>query len=187
MSLVQISGNASGTGTLTIAAPNTNTNRTLTLPDNTGTLLSTASTFAGTGPAFSATMSANQSVTTATLTKVQANTEEFDTNSNYDNTTNYRFTPLTAGYYIVNGVIASSSGGTQSSQIIAIYKNGSEVKRSGGDYSSGQGSVGISLIISLNGTTDYVELYGLVTSASSPVFVGGSTRTTFQAFLARSA
>ena len=37
MSLVQISGNASGTGTLTIAAPSTNTNRTLTLPDGTGT------------------------------------------------------------------------------------------------------------------------------------------------------
>ena len=37
MSLVQISGNASGTGTLTVAAPSTNTNRTLTLPDGTGT------------------------------------------------------------------------------------------------------------------------------------------------------
>ena len=38
MSLVQISGNASGTGTLTIAAPNTNSNFTLTLPENTGTV-----------------------------------------------------------------------------------------------------------------------------------------------------
>lgn len=44
MSLVAISGNASGTGTLTIAAPNTNSNRTLTLPDESGTLLSTGST-----------------------------------------------------------------------------------------------------------------------------------------------
>jgi hypothetical protein len=44
MSLVAISGNASGTGTLTIAAPNTNSNFTLTLPQNTGTLISTAST-----------------------------------------------------------------------------------------------------------------------------------------------
>jgi hypothetical protein len=43
MSLVAISGNASGTGTLTIAAPNTNSNYTLTLPQNTGTLLSTTS------------------------------------------------------------------------------------------------------------------------------------------------
>jgi hypothetical protein len=37
MSFVTISGNASGTGTLNIAAPNTNSNRTLTLPDGTGT------------------------------------------------------------------------------------------------------------------------------------------------------
>jgi hypothetical protein len=44
MSLVAISGNASGTGTLTIAAPNTNSNRNLELPDESGTLLSTGST-----------------------------------------------------------------------------------------------------------------------------------------------
>jgi hypothetical protein len=38
MSVVKIQGNASGTGEFTIAAPNSNTNRTLTLPDATGTL-----------------------------------------------------------------------------------------------------------------------------------------------------
>jgi hypothetical protein len=41
MSLVKIQGNASGTGEFTIAAPNSNTNRTLTLPDATGTILTT--------------------------------------------------------------------------------------------------------------------------------------------------
>jgi hypothetical protein len=41
MSKVKIEGNASGTGTLTIAAPNTNTDRTLTLPDGAGELLTT--------------------------------------------------------------------------------------------------------------------------------------------------
>ena len=44
MSKVAIEGNASGTGTLTIAAPNTNTNRTLNLPDNAGTFITTGST-----------------------------------------------------------------------------------------------------------------------------------------------
>lgn len=39
MSKVKIEGNASGTGTFTIASPNSNTDRTLTLPDVTGTLL----------------------------------------------------------------------------------------------------------------------------------------------------
>ena len=39
MSKVAISGNASGTGVFTIASPNSNTDRTLSLPDQTGTLL----------------------------------------------------------------------------------------------------------------------------------------------------
>jgi hypothetical protein len=38
MSLIKLQGNASGTGAFTIAAPNGNTDRTLTLPDATGTM-----------------------------------------------------------------------------------------------------------------------------------------------------
>ena len=44
MSLVTIQGNASGTGTLTIAAPNTNSSFTLTLPTATTTLAGTDAT-----------------------------------------------------------------------------------------------------------------------------------------------
>ena len=39
MSKVVIQGDASGTGDFTIAAPNSNTDRTLTLPDGAGTVL----------------------------------------------------------------------------------------------------------------------------------------------------
>jgi hypothetical protein len=46
MSNVALSGNASGTGTFTIASPNSNTDRTLNLPDNSGTVVSTGSTAA---------------------------------------------------------------------------------------------------------------------------------------------
>ena len=42
MSKVVIQGNASGTGNFTIAAPNSNTDRTLTLPDEAGTVITTA-------------------------------------------------------------------------------------------------------------------------------------------------
>jgi len=42
MAKVKIQGNASGTGVLTVEAPNTNTDRTITLPDSTGTLATTA-------------------------------------------------------------------------------------------------------------------------------------------------
>jgi hypothetical protein len=51
MSKVAIEGNASGTGTLTIAAPNTNSNFTLSLPTNTGTIITQNST-----PAFASTI-----------------------------------------------------------------------------------------------------------------------------------
>jgi len=41
MSKVKITGHASGTGVLTVTAPNTSTDRTITLPDATGTLATT--------------------------------------------------------------------------------------------------------------------------------------------------
>lgn len=43
MSKVKITGNASGTGTFTISAPNSNTDRNLTLPDGAGEILTDAS------------------------------------------------------------------------------------------------------------------------------------------------
>lgn len=43
MSKISLTPNASGTGNFTIASPNSNTDRTLTLPDNTGTILTSAS------------------------------------------------------------------------------------------------------------------------------------------------
>jgi hypothetical protein len=47
MSSAILSGGATGTGTYNILAPSTNNNQTLTLPDGTGTLLSTANPQSG--------------------------------------------------------------------------------------------------------------------------------------------
>jgi hypothetical protein len=51
MSKIALEGNVSGSGTLTIAAPNTNSNFTLSLPTNTGTIVTQNST-----PAFASTI-----------------------------------------------------------------------------------------------------------------------------------
>jgi len=51
MSKISLEGNASGSGTLTISAPNTNSNFTLSLPTNTGTIITQNST-----PAFASTI-----------------------------------------------------------------------------------------------------------------------------------
>ena len=47
MAKVKIQGHASGTGILTVTAPNTSTDRTITLPDSTGTLATTADSVGG--------------------------------------------------------------------------------------------------------------------------------------------
>jgi len=44
MAKIKLQGNASGTGVLTVTAPNTSTDRTITLPDSTGTILDNTST-----------------------------------------------------------------------------------------------------------------------------------------------
>jgi hypothetical protein len=59
LSKIALSGNASGTGTLTIAAPNTNTDRTLTLPDAAGTIQVSGNPISGTTGSFSGDLSFN--------------------------------------------------------------------------------------------------------------------------------
>ena len=135
------------------------------------------------GPAFSAYQSTLQSLTANTITKLQFQTKEFDTATAYDNITNYRFTPLVAGYYQVNGAFVCSSNRTYNN--IYIYKTGVNYK----DSQTGNGTTGegasISALIYLNGSTDYVELYGLtgVTQNTS----NSNTDTWFQAVMVRSA
>lgn len=45
MAKVKIQGNASGTGIFTVTAPNSSTDRTITLPDNTGALITNSDNF----------------------------------------------------------------------------------------------------------------------------------------------
>ena len=44
MSNIAITPNSSGTGTISITAPNTNTNRTIALPDTAGNVITTGDT-----------------------------------------------------------------------------------------------------------------------------------------------
>jgi hypothetical protein len=180
MSSIKISPNASGTGEFVIAAPNSNTNRTLTLPDATGTIITTASTFAGTGPAFRAYQNSNQTITLNTTTVVSLQAETFDTASCFDTST-YRFTPNVAGYYNFYGHIGWNSAPATTG--LYIFKNGSEVNRGTQDVSTPYGEV--SCFVNLNGSTDYVDLrvYGSTTQQLD----GRSVTTFFQGYLARAA
>lgn len=62
MSKVALSGNASGTGTFTIASPNSNTDRTLNLPDASGTVQVSGNPISGTTASFSGDVTLGSSV-----------------------------------------------------------------------------------------------------------------------------
>jgi hypothetical protein len=114
----------------------------------------------GVAPAFAVYSTNSQSVNDNTTAKVQLNVERFDTNNNFDNATNYRFTPTVAGYYQVNGHIAFSGTATGYARAM-IFKNGSsyaEGSSSPNNSITGAESTASSVIY-LNGSTDYVELY----------------------------
>jgi len=171
----------------------------ITTADNTGTLQlqsggTTIATISSTGlstqvgaPAFSAYSNTTQSISNITWTKVQFNIEEFDTNSNYDNSTNYRFTPTVAGYYQINAAAYISS--LAGYQIVAtIYKNGTMIKKGSFIYgASGDTSGVVSALVYLNGSTDYIEIYCFQNSGTSKTIYGDVSSTYFQAAMIRSA
>ena len=115
------------------------------------------------GPAFSAYRNATQSASASTWTKIQLNAENFDTASAYDSTTNYRFTPLVAGYYFVTGTVDAVIAGN--TVLASLYKNGAEYIRG-----SRVDAVGVAInsnfstVVYMNGSTDFLELYGYTTA-----------------------
>lgn len=132
-------------------------------------------------PTFAAWKSgATQDVGTGVWTKVTFETEEFDTNSNYDTSTS-RFTPTVAGYYQVNASLFYDNNGACR---CAIYKNGTVWKE--GIRQVNAFSATASCLVYLNGSTDYIECYGYE-SAGYNVVGGTQSYTYFQATLVRSA
>ena len=142
---------------------------TMTLDGTTGIVLPTNA-----APAFSAYQSSSQSVSSNTWTKIQFQTKEYDTNSNFDNATNYRFTPTVAGYYQVNGNVL---GNNNVVWYTSIYKNGSAFKTN--QIAAGATALGgaVNYIVYFNGSTDYIELY--IYSTGSAQTINANLFTTF--------
>jgi hypothetical protein len=169
MSKVAVSGNASGSGTFTIASPNSNSDRTLTLPDSAGTI-----EIFQQAPLFQASASSQAMGASGVATKMASfGTPEID-NKSWWNAGNNRYIPQIEGWYGVNIIFTAVS--TTSSiplSVAEIYKNGSSVvafaERSA-NINSLQ-SYG-SWFVYANGTTDYIELWGRNYTATSPTGTG---------------
>lgn len=160
-----------GTGTITgISAGG--------LPDGVVTQPELASGVAGTGPAFSAYNTVNQNLSEATWTKIVLGTESFDTANCFD-TSNGRFTPNVAGYYQFIGGARCYGTSAINYTFIAISKNGGLPTQAAlpmylSNYAVGQ----VSTVLYMNGSTDYVELYVLMSTTSTTRIVEATAEQT---------
>jgi len=167
--------NISGSSTLTIGDSNT---ATITLKSG-----ATLTNFPDNTPAFEAFLSASTNPSNNTETKIAFNSEVFDTDNCYDNSTNYRFTPTTAGKYYCYAVVRAGGGANQSqSNFTAQFnKNGSEygkeiIVQNGTSYPGNNYTLTLAATIDFNGSSDYLEVVGLINSTATGSFIGESCR-----------
>ena len=135
-------------------------------------------------PAFSAYLSADQSIANATVTKINLNVESFDTDDAFDSSTNYRFTVPTGGdgkYFFV-GTITWVNLTNEDEGQVRIHKNGTFVQGSG--YFQGQnGTVTYQATQVLNLVAgDYIELHGYQVSGGAISADGGEAYTNLKGY-----
>lgn len=99
-----------------------------------------------------------------TMTKVAFDAKLYDTNNNFDSTTNRRYTAPVNGFYMFYWRVSVNG---QNQTVTALYKNGSVVHRGGhvAGVNAVQGAVG-SLVIQVT-AADYFELYVQTTTANA--------------------
>ena len=138
-------------------------------------------------PNFSVYRSGNQSLSNSTNTKIQFNAETYDTANAFDSTTNYRFTPQTAGkYFLTANFFAGGSTADLTEAKISIYKNNSsELEYSLDRRTSGNGynfSMSVNGLVEANGSTDYFEVFVNATGAGTKNIIGNDYQTFFQGY-----
>ena len=103
----------------------------------------------------------DQSISADTDTKIEWETVVVDTGSYWDST-NHRYTPSVAGYYLCSGTIRSS-GNSVSKKQITWRKNGSSLIEARyqltGDYLTSNNLPAPTTLIQLNGSGDYIEIW----------------------------
>ena len=110
-------------------------------------------------PSFLVTLSADQSIATGTDTKVQWNSEIFDTDNEFDSSTNYRWTCGTTGKYLLSWSVEFAYMTDGKTLAGNLYKNGSEFIKVR-PTTGAAGATGFTGSQILNCTVgDYFEIY----------------------------
>ena len=156
---------------------------TITVPS--GATFNVAGTFQSGGaalantPSFGATASSTQSISNGGFVKVVLDSEDWDTDSAFDSSTNYRFTvPAGAGgKYLFNYGAYLVSMTTNGYFQLQLYKNGSELRESAfRTYMSATATSSMnitsSICVSL-AAADYIEFYVIQDNSDG----GGGSRT----------
>ena len=184
--MASINASTSGAGGVITTADNTGTLQLQSGGTTIATISSTGITTQVGAPAFSAYLNSAQTVTGGTFTKATLDVEEFDTNSNFASS---RFTPTIAGYYQINTLLRLVTTASLSNITNSIYKNGAEYKRVqfNGVTFTADINLSNSCVVYLNGSTDYVELYGFTSGSGTLSFGGGISATSMSGALIRSA
>ena len=131
-------------------------------------------------PAFSVYRNGTQSIAHNTYTKVQYNTENFDTDNTFDNSTNYRFTPAFSGKSYLVASIRLYGTDDFNNFIVEIHKNGPAILRQQNSHWHYESAL-VSGIVT-HDTNDYFEVFVMQQSGSSLVVMSGSPITYFMGY-----
>lgn len=156
-------------------------------PGTNGQVLVTSAGVAGWGApghrGFSAYANAAQALAASSVaSKVQYNTEVYDSDGWYDTAT-YRFTPQLAGKYLVSAMIYGSDATTAGKYYeLYVYKNGANFAlldiRGLIPGFSFPGALAGSAIVEANGSTDYFEIFASQSDTlARQIQSGGGTNT----------
>jgi hypothetical protein len=150
-----------GSGTITLGA----SGETIALASG------ASQTMANNTAEFLAQVSSNVTLTNNTFTKATFQSEVYDPDSVYDNSTNYRFTAPSAGKYFLytNVVIYDASTDIQEGDL-AFYKNGSIHVTTNWQKNSGNRlrnlSMSNTVVLDLS-ASDYIEVFVAISTVDS--------------------
>lgn len=169
MSKIALSAPVAGVGTATIKGPETASDIEFQLPPRAGQVLVAP-------PVFRAVMSVVQTgFASNTPVKVALNAIFYDAGGGF-NTSTYRYQPSVAGYYQINAMLNATASTSTSLSEVAIYRNGiqhSVVVHYNASTAYSAMAMSIADLVYLNGTTDYVELFGREIGTGTLQFYSG--------------